>query len=197
MKLLYTKHSPYARVIRIQLLESGLADTVEQVATVTRVEGAAIYEHNPTGKVPALVLDDGTVLTESRMIATYLDSLHDGSPFVMPPSAEHFAFDGFATGFMDGVAVAVRERRRPEEDQSADILAQESRRVVSCVDYLDTRVATLPDQLHFGTTLIAVGLLSAERTFPELDLLKSHPRLERWHERLIQQPAFSATAPTD
>ncbi|MEM7253629.1 MAG: hypothetical protein AAF493_19605, partial [Pseudomonadota bacterium] len=86
---------------------------------------------------------------------------------------------------------------RPEEDQSADILAQESRRVVSCVDYLDSRVATLPDQLQFGTALITVGLLSAERTFPELNLLKSHPGLGRWHERLIQQPAFSATAPTD
>lgn len=51
----------------------------------------AYLEVNPQGLVPALVLDDGTVLTQSLAIIEYLDEKHPAPP-LLPRGAEDRAF---------------------------------------------------------------------------------------------------------
>ena len=50
----------------------------------TRGENNPYYDLNPSGRVPALVLDDGRILEESGLICWYLDHL-DGTPMLHPP----------------------------------------------------------------------------------------------------------------
>ncbi len=80
MKLRYSPTSPYVRKVSVTALELGLTERIARVPTDTQDRESGIAEHNPLGKVPALILDDGGVLYDSPVICEYLDSLHDGPP---------------------------------------------------------------------------------------------------------------------
>ena len=73
MKLYYAKPSPFARRVRVLLRERGLLSRIDEIATGPWDSPAELLAVNPASKVPTLVLDDGTTLTESALIATHLD----------------------------------------------------------------------------------------------------------------------------
>ena len=68
MKLYTTLTSPYGRVARIVMLEKGLEDRVEVIVPETRVENSPYYKINPSGRVPFLLLGDGTGLEDSTLV---------------------------------------------------------------------------------------------------------------------------------
>src|SRR5688500_20391373 len=76
MKLLASPMSPYTRKVRIVLAEKRI-DCELELVDVNPVENP-VNPHNPLGKIPTLVLDDGTALYDSRVIVEFLDSV---SPF--------------------------------------------------------------------------------------------------------------------
>ena len=82
MKLYHSPASPFVRKALVAAHELGLADGIEIVpVAMTPVKGVpALNEENPLGKIPALVLDDGTALYDSPVICEYLDTRHDGAP---------------------------------------------------------------------------------------------------------------------
>ena len=73
MKLYYAKPSPFARRVRVLLRERELLSCIDEIATGPSDSPAELLAVNPASKVPTLVLDDGTTLTESALIATHLD----------------------------------------------------------------------------------------------------------------------------
>jgi glutathione S-transferase len=80
MRLFFGPASPYARMVRVALLETGVDGQVRQQEVTLRDPGSALLPFNPVGRVPTLELDDGTILTESLLILNYLDTLHAGPP---------------------------------------------------------------------------------------------------------------------
>ena len=69
------------------------------MVVATRRPDSPVLAHNPTGEVPTLVTADGTVLSESRLICGYLDTLHDGPPVVpVRPSPAALSLEGIVTG---------------------------------------------------------------------------------------------------
>ena len=81
MKLTYSAGSPFARKLRIAAIELDLIDRIELVpATVVPGQPNEAYmrDVNPLKKLPALILDDGSVLIDSFVIAEYLDELGGG-----------------------------------------------------------------------------------------------------------------------
>src|SRR5213083_1761191 len=72
MKLLASLASRYTRKVRVVLAEKKIECELELV-DVNPVENPA-NAHNPLGKVPTLVLDDGTALYDSRVIVEFLDA---------------------------------------------------------------------------------------------------------------------------
>jgi len=85
MKLYITKGSPYARIVRVVVLEKGLAERVEVLTAKTRTTDSPYYNINPSGRVPYLVCDDGLGLEDSALICSYLDHL-DGKPMFELPA---------------------------------------------------------------------------------------------------------------
>lgn len=85
MKLYLNDASPYARLIRVLLIETGQNAETEMVLMDPWNAPAALLAANPASKVPALLLEDGTALSESGCIADYLID-RAGRPDLSPRS---------------------------------------------------------------------------------------------------------------
>ena len=99
MKLYDSGRAPNPRRVRIFLAEKGVTLPTEQLDIMAqaaqRREYAAI---NPMQRVPALVLDDGTVIAESIAICRYFEALHPDPPL-------------FGTGAKESALVEMWNRR--------------------------------------------------------------------------------------
>ena len=118
MKLLSSPPSPFSRKVRIVLAEKKIECELETV-DVLPTENPAVA-HNPLGKIPTLVLADGTILYDSPVVCEYLDTLHAG-PKLFPTGAERIiALRRLALGdgMLDIVLALLSEKSRPAETQS-------------------------------------------------------------------------------
>ncbi|HET7881332.1 MAG TPA: glutathione S-transferase N-terminal domain-containing protein, partial [Acetobacteraceae bacterium] len=127
MKLHWSPRSPYVRKVMVVAHELGLAPQIETVRTVV---GGTTPHHelmrdNPLGKIPTLVLEDGTIIYDSPVICEYLDTLHDG-PKLFPPWPERLTALrrlALGDGMLDIALAWLGERFRPAERQSAPHMA--------------------------------------------------------------------------
>ena len=85
MRLYATRTSPYARKVRIALLEKNIPCVLEWVDLRAADHGA--LEHNPLGKIPVLVRNDGSAVYDSAVIIQYLEILRT----VVPARRHHLA----------------------------------------------------------------------------------------------------------
>ncbi|MGY4396765.1 glutathione S-transferase [Sphingomonas sp. UYAg733] len=73
--------APNPRRVRIYLAEKGLSVPTEILSIVKGEHRADSYlAVNPLGQIPALKLDDGTVLTESVSICRFFEAMHAEPP---------------------------------------------------------------------------------------------------------------------
>ena len=77
--------SPFVRRVAIALHTYGLSFTHNVISAYD--DFSELLELNPLGKVPALELEDGTVLTDSNIILDYLDRLADSDKMLLPEVA--------------------------------------------------------------------------------------------------------------
>lgn len=199
MKLYVTYTSPFARLARIVVAEKKLGDRVEVIEARTRVADSPYYRINPSGRVPYLVDEAGAGMEDSQLICAFLDGL-DGKPWLHKP--EHAADLGYlrleatARSMCDGIAVFVREMRRPENERSPTILAHEAARAERLADFFETKVLdTLlqgpPTMAHL---ILVVGLEEA-RNRGSGDLTRGRPQLATWLRGIADRPSIRATAP--
>jgi glutathione S-transferase len=82
MKLyLDSGRAPNPRRVRIFLAEKGVTLPTEAVDLGAQAHKAAPYRAiNPMQRLPALALDDGTVIAESIAICRYIEALHPAPP---------------------------------------------------------------------------------------------------------------------
>ena len=81
MRMRINPASPFARKVRIVAREANLMSRLEEIDTAVSpvTPNPDLAGANPLVKIPALILDDGTTLYDSRVIAEYLDSLAGAS----------------------------------------------------------------------------------------------------------------------
>ena len=119
MKLLGSAPSPYTRKVRIVLAEKKI-DCEFEVADVNPPENPVIAL-NPLGKVPTLLLDDGTALFDSRVIVEFLDSVSPISRLIPDDNRERVAvrrWEALADGALDAGLLIRYESLRPKKEQS-------------------------------------------------------------------------------
>lgn len=200
MKLFYGLGSPYARIVRIALLELGLDSQVEKQEVTLRDPKSALLPYNPVGRVPTLQLDDGTVLTESLLILSYLDTQHGGLPLLPRDGSDGWmtlSRLGTAMGLIDGIAVWNRELRRPENERSPGMLALEDTRATRTLDVLEKSVAAGAYTGRLDAARIALGstLGWTERRHRTFKWREEHPLLSAWYDDIAATPSFTATLP--
>ena len=199
MKLYITKGSPYARIVRVVVLEKGLADRVEVLSAKTRTTDSPYYNINPSGRVPYLVCDDGLGLEDSALICSYLDNL-DGKPmFALPAGAQEFEarrLEALMRSMLDGMAVLGREKWRPVTEQSPKIVLHETDRAKRLLALWERGI---DDPVFHGplnmVQIVMVCTLGFADLIPDFEWRAGHPKLDAWFKRISARDSFIETAP--
>lgn len=189
MILHYVQGSPYARMVRIAWRERRIAGIAEHETTL-RDPGSDLLPHNPVGRVPTLVLADGTALSETLLILTHLDRLHPG-PRLIPDSPQGLAELGQAFGLLDGIAVWNRELRRPAHERSPGVIALEQTRANRTAD----RLEAAPPHHPTARLALACALGYCERRHTAWAWRAGRPALAAWFDAATATPLFQATMP--
>jgi glutathione S-transferase len=198
MKLYITEGSPYARIVRIVILEKGLADRVEIILAPTRQANSPYYQINPSGRVPCLIRDDGVGLEESALIVNYLDHL-DGKPVFDWPAGdagwEARRIDALAHSLLDGLAVWSRELARPAHERSPTTLAHEAARAARMMDLWEATIGhpVMQGPLNLAQIALACALGHAARN-ADFKWRDGHAKLGTWFDAFAQRASFVATA---
>lgn len=80
---LYNSAGPNPQVVRTFMAERGISVPLEEVDIMGGANRQSEFlKINPAGQLPALELDDGSVLTEITVICEYLDETHPGAPLM-------------------------------------------------------------------------------------------------------------------
>jgi glutathione S-transferase len=199
MKLYHSPTSPFVRKVMVLVLETGLGPRVELVpASGTPIApGTMPVDHNPLGKIPALVCDDGRVLYDSRVICRYLDQLSGAGLYPADTLWDVLTLEATADGMMEAAVLMVYESRlRPEDKRFPDWVEGQWTKVARALTALErnwTRHLDGPvdmGQLALGCALGYLDFRHADRTWRE-----GHPNLAAWEARFALRPAMQATRP--
>ncbi len=199
MKLYTSPTSPYGRMARIVMYERGLQDRVEVTSPQTRQANSPYYAINPTGRIPCLVCDDGTLLEESQLICRYFDHL-DGAPELdHPPDPEGWKtrrLEALARSLLDGLSVWLRELKRPENERSPTIIAHERARAERLTRLWDVDIAD--PHMNGSLTMAQITLISAldlDRRIPDFEWRDACPALSAWADELSKRASVADTRP--
>lgn len=199
MKLRHSPTSPFVRKVMMTALEAGVADRIKAIATDVWSPDTTIGADNPLGKVPALVLDDGTVLYDSPVICEYLDSLNtDGAPLFPPPGPARWAAlkqQALSDGICDAAVLWLRETKRPEGERSPSWIERQKLAITRGCDALEASADGLSGPVTIGTLSAAMALGYLDLRFPELNWRAGRPKLAAWFLEASARPSFEATRP--
>jgi glutathione S-transferase len=201
LRLFHSPASPFVRKVLVAARERGIEGHIQIVPTgvtpVTRDE--AIAAHNPLGKIPTLVLEDGSGLFDSRVIVDYLDGL-PGGPRLIPEAGaarmKALTLQALADGLCDA-AVALRYETavRPEALRWPEWSAGQTAKVVASLDSLERDWAGhLDATADIGAVATGCALGYLDYRFAALGWREGRPRLAAWFARFALRPSMQATA---
>lgn len=193
--------SPFGRKVKIAADLLGLTDKIERRAVDLNDPADSLRVQNPLGKIPTLILEDGTALYDSCVIVEYLDHIAGGGHIVPRDTKARFAalrLQALCDGILDAALLIVYESRyRPPEmhvqswlDRQADKVARGLAALEASPPKLDPAIEPLPN----------VGQITLACLLGYLDLRfagawrKDYPRLVAWLDQFAAQvPAFDET----
>lgn len=202
MKLFSSRTSPFARKVRILLLECGLNEAVEEIfVSGSPLDPATMpVAQNPLGKIPTLVLENGTALYDSRVICRYIADRASWNGY--PAGADLWralAVEALADGIMEAALLCVYEERlRLPEKRSTDWVEGQwckierslAKAEAECLDLLSGRLG-MPG-IGLSVALAYLDFRHAGRGWRP-----RYPRLSDWHHKVSQRQSFLNTEPQD
>lgn len=203
MKLHWSPRSPYVRKVMIAAHEMGLTDRLECVRTVVggTTPHLELMRENPLGKIPTLVLEDGTILFDSPVVCEYLDTLHAGPKLYPAAGPERFTAlrrHALGSGMIDMGLALLGERSRPEAARSQphmDLWTLKLRTSVAALDREADAIAATP--FSIGHVAIGVALGYLDFRFDALQWREGHGRLAGWYESFSARPSVQASLPAE
>ena len=201
MKLYVASASPFGRKASITIAELGLESRVRQEpATVTPVtRNEEVARDNPLGKIPTLVLDDGSTLFDSPVICEYLDSL-SGEPRFFPQSGparwSALRRQALADGLMDAaILLRYEQALRPEPLRWADWIAGQQAKMTAALDAFEADAPSFGEGFDIGHVAIACALGYLDLRFGHLEWRNGRPALAAWFAKVGERPSLISTFP--
>ena len=197
MKLYITTPSPFARKVRIVAHEKGLSGRIEEIAVDPYANAPELLATNPVVQVPTLIAEDGLPLTDSPVIAEYLDAMGAGPRLLPAEGAERLRvkrLETLANAALEMGVKLVLEKRRPEAERSPSWM---ERWTVNMGRALDALEAAAPSAEDFNMGVLSAGIAVSWISFrhPDYDWKTGRPQLVALQAALEQRPSFQATAP--
>lgn len=203
MKLYWSSRSPFVRKVMVTAHELGLADriTCERVIVSATNPNRDVMAHNPLGKLPTLILDDGGALYDSRVICEYLASLRSTPRLFPADGAQRWTAlkrQALADGLQDTLLAWLMERIKPAEQQQAALVDGCRLKLATVLDGMETDAAELT-RASFGIGHIAVGvaLSYVDFRFAGENWRDGRPALAAWHAGFAARPSMMATEHAD
>ena len=197
MKLYSNPASPFARKARVIVHELSLP---VEIVDINAREGEAYRRINPLKLIPALVLDDGSVLIDSPVICEYLNFTGGGKFFPgmsiwrnQTGRWKALGMQALADGVMDASVAWRYELVEPEERRNPGNIARCEATVRAGLDAFERMSFT--ETPTIGEIAVGCALGYIDFRHGGLDWRKTHPRLAAWYEVFSQYPSMKATAP--
>jgi glutathione S-transferase len=199
MKLFIATPSPFARKARITLLEKQIPHEI--IIDNPWQPESRIKDLNPLAKIPTLVLNDGRVIHDSKVIFEYLELERPGHlPTDKHGKIAHRLVEVVADGICDAVVMTFLENQRPEGSRSQFWLCRQAEKIRAGVHELDRQL--LPSgsftALDIGLAEIATGsaLGYLDLRYADYNWRTDAPNLLKLFERLMKRTSFQQTVPT-
>ncbi|WP_243371182.1 glutathione S-transferase family protein [Microvirga solisilvae] len=191
--------SPFGRTVKISASLLGLTDRIQIVEAETLNPEDSLRRQNPLGKIPALVLENGETLYDSRVIMEYLDFLAGGGRLYPAGEARFLALRdlALANGIMDAALLQVYEGRfRAEDKREPKWLEHQAGKVERGLAYAEAHLSTPAATLHVGHIGLACALGYLDLRFAG-SWRATHPKLVAWLADFeARVPAFAKTKVT-
>jgi len=201
MKLIGSVTSPYVRKVRVVMADKKLDYSFIQ-ENVWAAD-TTIQQTNPLGKVPCLVMEDGSALYDSRVIAEYLDTLTPVCK-LLPPNGRDRAdvkvWEALADGVLDAAVLVRLERTlRPQEQQSPQWIARQLGKVTAGLQVMSDKLGDgafcMGKNYSLADVAVGCALGWLSFRFPEIDWRGDHANLARLHDKLAERASFKDTVP--
>ncbi len=205
MQLLANTTSPFVRIARIALIEKGLE--IEPTLVDPWADDSRLRAANAATRVPALVLDDGTALTESLLIAQWLEATRPAPqwPSLLGADAQRVAGvlsrAGVALGAIDAAVhtIITRKVTAPVLFDETPVGLRRRRTMVEGMQRLEAAAGDMAASAEVAPTLdvvCAVVLFDYQQLrFADQPWLPATPRLKALAEAVRQRPSFGRTLP--
>jgi glutathione S-transferase len=206
LKLIGSQTSPYTRKVRVVLEEKKLP--YDWQVEIPWKADSPVPQHNPLGKVPVLLRQDGSDLFDSRVIVEYLDGLgaggDDGAPLLGRAFASRIAikrWEALADGLSDAAAAIVVENRRVESERSPAWIARQEGKIEASLAALAKELGDKEwyEAGALSVADIATGCALGFLAFrlPHINWAGRYPQLEHLFEKLSKRPSFEVSVPRD
>ena len=200
MKLIASLTSPFARKVRVVLAEKRIE--CELQIDVPWTDDTHVPEYNPLGKIPVLVMDDGTSLYDSRVIVEYLDlasPVHNLLPKEGRLRLATKRWEALGDGICDAAAAAYLEKKRPVAQQSAEWITRQEQKVFRALAAASRDLGDhgwcVADTYSLADIAMGCAMGYLDLRFPYIDWRTAHPNLALLAARLAERPAFVSTVP--
>jgi len=202
MKLLWSSRSPFVRKVMVAAHEVGIAGRIvtERVVVGADKPNPDVMALNPLNKIPTLVLDGGAVLYDSRVIAEYLDTLHDGPKlFPADPAARWRALrrQALGDGLMEVIVLRLGEQNRRKEIQSDSHLSSFRLKIGSALDRIEADGVDPAGTPDIGHIAIGCALAHLDFRFAADAWRTGRPTLSAWFGAFAKRPSMCATQYVD
>jgi glutathione S-transferase len=202
MRLIGVNRSPYTRRVAITLTALGVP--YEQRCVSGFGNRDEVRGHNPLGRIPALVLDDGETLIDSGAIVDHLDETYGGErPTVPRAGAERRAVLRLAAMMMGacdkGLQAAYHRNHTPVEKRHQPWVDDCTAQMVHALAAVDAMAdPSVPYLLQGRLTQADITAFVAERLARfglSVDTATQMPKLYAYTRKLGEEVAFRTTEP--
>ena len=202
MKLYDGGRAPNPRRVRIFLAEKGLSIPIEKIDLgALQHKSAEFTAINPLQRVPVLVLDDGTVITESIAICRYFEALRPQPPLFGRGAVEEALVEMWnrrvELNFYSAVSAVFRHTHPSMKEMESQIPEWGEANKPRVLDFLALLNRELKDRLfiagdHYSiadiTALVAVDFMRPAK----LPMPEEFINIRRWYAQMSERASATA-----
>jgi glutathione S-transferase len=206
MKLLANTTSPFVRIARIAMIEKGL--NIEPTIVDPWADDSRLRQANAATRVPSLVLDDGTPLTESMLIVQWLEATYPAPkwPSLLGTSASAagvLSRAGIAIGGIDASVTTIITRKvtAPALFDETPVGLRRRRTMIETQERLEDFAKSFHGKYPFDVAptldiICAVVLYDYQQLrYADQAWLPQTPALKALAEAMRQRQSFADTMP--